>query len=57
MKKLLLTLILTTLLPASTLALQKAVPESREQVVLSYAPIVKKAAPAVVNIYTRKKLR
>jgi len=32
----------------------KKTPRSKEQVTLSYAPLVKKAAPAVVNIYTRK---
>ena len=32
----------------------KAVPASKQQVELSFAPLVKKAAPAVVNIYTRK---
>ncbi len=31
-----------------------AVPASREQVTLTFAPVVKQAAPAVVNIYTRK---
>lgn len=35
----------------------RALPSSREQVQLSYAPIVKNAAPAVVNIYTRKVVR
>ncbi len=29
------------------------VPQSREQIKLSYAPLVKQTAPAVVNIYTR----
>lgn len=33
---------------------QRAVPEAREQVMLSFAPLVKKASPAVVNIFTRK---
>ena len=33
---------------------EQAVPQSRMQVTLSYAPLVKSAAPAVVNIYTRK---
>jgi len=33
---------------------QQVVPASREQVTLTFAPVVKKAAPAVVNIYTRK---
>jgi len=36
---------------------EKVVPQSTEQLTLSYAPIVKKAAPAVVNIYTRKKIK
>ncbi|MFI4988607.1 MAG: DegQ family serine endoprotease [Alphaproteobacteria bacterium] len=31
----------------------KMAPESREQISYSFAPVVKKAAPAVVNIYTR----
>lgn len=30
----------------------KRIPRSREEVTLSYAPVVKKVAPAVVNIYT-----
>ena len=32
----------------------KAVPASRDQVMLSYAPVVKQTAPAVVNIYAKK---
>ncbi len=36
------------------LAAEPVVPTSREQVQLTFAPVVKKAAPAVVNIYTRK---
>ncbi|MBO6521023.1 MAG: Do family serine endopeptidase [Rhodospirillales bacterium] len=35
-------------------AQQRQVPETRAQVQLSYAPLVEKAAPAVVNIYTQK---
>ena len=35
-------------------AAEQRIPASREQVTLTFAPIVKKAAPAVVNIYTRK---
>jgi Do/DeqQ family serine protease len=31
----------------------KIAPDSREQITFSFAPVVKKAAPAVVNIYTR----
>lgn len=35
-------------------AAEKAVPRSTVEIQLSFAPLVKKAAPAVVNIYTRK---
>ncbi|WP_417321105.1 DegQ family serine endoprotease [Emcibacter sp.] len=35
-------------------AAEKQVPRSQMEVTLSYAPIVKKAAPAVVNIYTKR---
>jgi serine protease Do len=35
----------------------KIAPVSQEQVMLSYAPVVKKVAPAVVNIYTRKRVQ
>jgi len=35
-------------------AQNRAVPQSRQQVQLSYAPLVKRAAPAVVNIFTAK---
>jgi Do/DeqQ family serine protease len=33
---------------------QDAVPQSAQQIELSFSPVVKKAAPAVVNIYTKK---
>lgn len=33
---------------------QKTVPSSAEAITLSFAPLVKQAAPAVVNIFTRK---
>lgn len=35
-------------------AQQRAVPDSRQQITLSFAPLVKQTAPAVVNIYTRR---
>lgn len=35
----------------------KAVPTSRGQVVLSFAPVVKQVAPAVVNIFTKRVVR
>ena len=34
--------------------LERAVPQARSDVVLSFAPIVKRVAPAVVNIYAKK---
>ena len=40
--------------PASA---EKVVPESREQVQLSYAPLIREVAPAVVNIYTKRTVR
>ncbi len=39
------------LAPGTSLA--QTVPSSREEIQLSYAPVVKQVAPAVVNIYTR----
>ena len=42
------------LLPLSAKSAQKVVPRSQAGVQLSYAPLVKRARPAVVNIYTRK---
>ncbi|CAN0546970.1 unnamed protein product, partial [Laminaria digitata] len=33
---------------------QRVAPEGREQVMLSFAPLVKQASPAVVNVFTRK---
>lgn len=35
----------------------RQVPDSREEVQLSYAPIVKQASPAVVNIYTSRRVK
>jgi len=35
----------------------RVVPESSQQLQLSYAPLVRKAAPAVVNIFTKKVVR
>ncbi|NTU77438.1 MAG: trypsin-like serine protease [Alphaproteobacteria bacterium] len=51
-KSLFLVLLALAALPAA--AETRSVPASREQIQLSYAPIVKSVAPAVVNIYTRK---
>ncbi|PIR37439.1 MAG: serine protease [Alphaproteobacteria bacterium CG11_big_fil_rev_8_21_14_0_20_39_49] len=38
-------------------AVEKKAPSSKEEVILSYAPLVKGASPAVVNIYTKKKVQ
>lgn len=46
---------LTAVSPA--LAEQKAPPPSREAAQFSYAPIVRKAAPAVVNVYVRSRVQ
>ncbi len=35
----------------------QTVPSSQSEILLSFSPVVKKAAPAVVNIYTRKRVR
>jgi Do/DeqQ family serine protease len=42
---------------AAAAAEEVRVPASREELRLSYAPLVKSAAPAVVNIYTRRVVR
>ena len=51
-----------TVLCAATMApalaqSSRAVPQSREQVQLSFAPLVKQVAPAVVNIYSRRSVQ
>ncbi|HEY4136385.1 MAG TPA: DegQ family serine endoprotease [Alphaproteobacteria bacterium] len=43
----------TTACTGATQAQAPAVPQSREQVTLSFAPVVKRTASAVVNIYAR----
>ncbi|MEQ8353915.1 MAG: Do family serine endopeptidase [Kiloniellaceae bacterium] len=37
-------------------AQQRAVPQGQEEVLLSFAPVVKKAAPAVVNIFAKRQV-
>ena len=37
-------------------ATEKSAPRSRSEVELSFAPVVKRAAPAVVNIYAKKRI-
>ena len=43
--------------PSTTKAVERVVPQGRDQITLSFAPLVDKAAPAVVNIFTRKLVR
>ena len=43
--------------PAAAEAVERIVPQGRDQITLSFAPLVDKAAPAVVNIFTRKLVR
>ncbi|MGB0671684.1 MAG: Do family serine endopeptidase, partial [Rhodospirillales bacterium] len=45
-------------LPAAAQTLDQSIlPESREEMTLTFAPLVRKAAPAVVNILTTKQVR
>ena len=46
-----------TLATDAATAQQRAVPSSRQQIQLSFAPLVKSVAPAVVNIFTRTRVR
>lgn len=39
---------------ASAFAQPREAPQSREQVMLSFSPVVKRVSPAVVNIYTKR---
>ena len=49
--------LLWAMAPLGAHAQDKVVPGSQAEVQLSYAPLVKKTAPAVVNIYTSKTVR
>src|SRR3546814_6611998 len=42
--------------PASAQDTVRQVPASRGEAMLSFAPVVKKAAPAVVNIFAKRKV-
>ena len=46
--------LLAVLLPLPAAAQQRVVPESREEMQLSFAPVVRQVAPAVVNIFASK---
>jgi len=43
--------------PAAAQAGARVVPEGREQITLSFAPLVRRAAPAVVNVYSSRIVR
>ena len=49
-------LLLSLLLCSSAFAAEREIPSSHQQLMFSYAPLVKKTAPAVVNIYTSRKV-
>ncbi len=42
---------------SSSNAQQRVVPESREGVIQSFSPVVKRAAPAVVNVYVKRRVK
>ncbi len=54
MKNLVISLVLIFLAIPQALAEERAVPISQQHILLSFAPIVKRTAPAVVNIYTKQ---
>ncbi len=54
MLRLVVVVFVSTALPA---AAETSVPESAQQISLSFAPVVAEAAPAVVNIYARSEVR
>jgi serine protease Do len=53
----LLFLLAAALAGASDGSAQVSVPQSREQIALSFAPLVKQVTPAVVNIYTQRTIQ
>ncbi|MGB1027197.1 MAG: hypothetical protein ACPGYL_11620, partial [Rhodospirillaceae bacterium] len=44
------------LVPAQAQTPDKVTPNSRAEVTLSFAPVVKRVAPAVVNIFSRREV-
>lgn len=52
MKKII-TFLFVTMLPLACLA-QEVIPQNKAEIELSYAPLVKRVGPSVVNIYTKK---
>lgn len=54
MKRFFLAALLVALSPFSVSAQERAVPETRQQAQLSFAPLVKQVAPAVVSVTTKR---
>ncbi len=54
MIRLILSIVIFTAIAVPSYALERKLPASKEQVQLSFAPLVKEVSPAVVNIYTKK---
>ncbi len=52
-----LTLLAVGLMSGAALSQTKVAPQSREQVQLSFAPLVKQVSPSVVNIYAKRKVK
>ncbi len=50
-------LALSLSLPAQAWAQDRTPPASRSEITLSFAPLVKQASPAVVNIYTKRRVQ
>lgn len=50
-------LVLLLLAPLAATAQTRVTPESRDQLQLSFAPVVKRVAPAVVNVYATRAVR
>src|SRR5919199_6281800 len=57
MERIVLAFFIAFSLAGSALAAAPRPPASRDELTFSYAPVVKKTAPAVVNIYATRKLR
>jgi len=53
LRPLILALTFFALVPAAALAETRQVPQSQQEITLSYAPLVKRTAPAVVNVYAK----
>jgi len=56
-KQIIIFLVVLCLVPVMASAQQTQLPQNQEQIKLSFAPLVKKSAPAVVNIYAARRMR